>query len=167
VGVQNRGRMISVREASVDDVPALYEMLRESAAEQGGAQDLCVTRENLAEDGFGASPRFHVLIAEDNDEPVGVALYFFIYSTWTSRNGLYVEDLYVRPGYRKRGAARELMIRLAETARQHRCGRMVWLVLRSNPAVRFYAKLGAVALDGWMPMEMKATEIETLTQPGF
>src|SRR5579863_8819179 len=157
--------MMIVRQATVEDVPALYQMLRDSAMEQGGAQSLCATPENLVEDGFGVSPRFHAFLAEDNHDPIGLALYFFIYSTWSSRNGLYVEDLYVRPGYRNRGVARELMRHLAAAARRQHCGRMTWLVLRTNPAVKFYANLGAVALDSWMPMEMKAGEIDGWTMP--
>ena len=154
----------SVRPATSGDVPDIYVMLRASAREQHGEESLCATKENLIRDGFGDSPRFHVLIAEQDGKAVGLALYFFIYSTWTSRNGLYLEDLYVKPEYRKQGVAQALMQELAHVAKQNGCGRMMWLVLRQNPAVKFYRRLGAAALEDWMPMQMKTAEIEALAQ---
>jgi GNAT superfamily N-acetyltransferase len=102
------------------------------------------------------------LIAEQDGNAVGLALYFFIYSTWTSREGLYLEDLYVRPECRKQGIARELMRELARVAQQNGCGRMIWLVLRGNPAVKFYRRLGAAALEDWMPMQIKTAEMGAL-----
>jgi GNAT superfamily N-acetyltransferase len=151
------------RRATPADVPAICALLRESAREQGSEESLCATEENLVEDGFGEHPRFQVLIAEQDGEVVGLALYFFIYSTWTSRNGVYLEDLYVRPEFRRHGIARQLMSELARIAKDNGCGRMIWLVLRDNPAVKFYKHLGAAALEDWMPMQMKAEEIESLT----
>ncbi|MBV8207228.1 MAG: GNAT family N-acetyltransferase [Acidobacteria bacterium] len=130
-------------------------MLRASAVEQGGLASFCATKQNLAEDGFGPGPRFHVLLASAGGKPAGLALYFYIYSTWTSRNGLYLEDLYIKPRYRKQGLARALMERLQAIAVENGCGRMMWLVLRDNPAVGFYRSIGAAALKDWMPMQMK------------
>jgi len=151
-----------VRAASLKDVHSIYIMLRESALEQGSVESLCATEENLEKDGFGREPRFKVLIAEQNGETVGLGLYFFIYSTWTSRNGLYLEDLYVKPEFREQGIARDLMRHLARVANENHCGRMIWLVLRKNPAVKFYKRVGAVSLEEWMPMQMKSAEIESL-----
>lgn len=153
---------MTTRLAAVRDLRNVYELLLSSAREQGNEEGLCATEENLIEDGFGANPRFQVLIAEEDGGVVGLALHFFIYSTWTSRKGLYLEDLYVRPEFRKQGIARELMRELAQIAKQNGCGRMIWLVLRSNPAVAFYTRLGAAALEEWMPMQMKSAEIESL-----
>lgn len=154
--------MSQVRAASPNDVHSIYLMLRESAVEQGSQESLCATEDNLIEDGFGREPRFQVLIAEQNGEAIGLALYFFIYSTWTSRNGVYLEDLYVKPEFRKQGVARGLIQQLARVAQENHCGRMMWLVLRNNPAVKFYQRLGAAALAEWMPMQMKSAEIEAL-----
>jgi GNAT superfamily N-acetyltransferase len=144
---------ITIRAARADDVAAMFEMLRASAAEQGHPQDLCVDVASLREDGFGASPRFDALIAEDGGRPAGLALYGFNYSTWTSRNGVYLEDLYVRPESRHAGIARALMVRLHEIAVERGCGRFQWIVQRDNaPAVRFYESLGAKALAEWQLM---------------
>ena len=147
---------IAIRTARADDVPAMFAMLQASAAEQGHPQDLCVDVESLRADGFGVSPRFHALVAERDGQPAGLALYFFTYSTWTSRNGLYLEDLYVRLESRRHGVARALMARLRGIADEHQCGRFQWIVKRENAAaVRFYESLGAEALPAWQLMALK------------
>ena len=154
--------MSRIRPATIADVPAIYAMLRASAIEQGGLERLCVDEASLREDGFGPSPRFKAAIAEVTGKPAGLALYFFIYSTWTSRNGLYLEDLYVAPEFRRHGVARELMRHLAQVAVENGCRRMIWLVLRSNPAVKFYERVGAEALHDWMPMQIAGDHLKTL-----
>src|SRR5437868_12207271 len=107
---------MQIRNASVEDVPAIFAMLRASSEEQGGLDHLCVNEDNLRQDGFGPAPRFQVAIAEVDGKPAGLGLYFIVYSTWTSRNGLYLEDLFVWPQLRRRGVARVLMQNLAQVA---------------------------------------------------
>jgi GNAT superfamily N-acetyltransferase len=142
-----------IRTAVVADVPVLLEMLRATAREQGNEDALCVDTAALREDGFGSAPRFQALIAERDGQPAGIALYFFTYSTWTSRDGLYLEDLYVAPAFRRLGVARDLMRRLEAIAVERGCGRFQWLVLRDNaPAIRFYEAEGAKALPAWQVM---------------
>lgn len=137
-----------IRPARETDAAVIYEMLRKSAIEQGGEQSLCVTPENLMEDGFSANPRFSCLIAEVDGDPAGLALYFFIYSTWTSRRNLYLEDLYVKPEYRRQGIARLLM----EAVKREAGGAPIrWVALRHNEAASaFYASLGAEPLEDWV-----------------
>jgi GNAT superfamily N-acetyltransferase len=144
------GGLVTLRTATAHDAPAVYDIFRATAREQGNEQELCVTVDQVRDDGFGSSPRFHVLLAEVDGRIGGMALYFFDYSTWTSRNGLYLEDLYVNPESRRRGAARALMMRLAAIAKERGCGRMNWVVMRGNdPAIAFYESLGAERLDEW------------------
>jgi len=144
---------VVVRPARAEDVPFLFEMLHASGVEQGHPEQLAVDVESLRADGFGPSPRFHVLIAEDAGVPAGVALYYFNYSTWVARDGLYLEDLFVDRAHRRRGVARALMSRLGEIARERGCGRVQWLVLHDNaPAIRFYEALGASMLEEWRVM---------------
>ena len=141
---------IALRPARADEAPLVLEMLRATAAEQGNEHELCVTLDDVREDGFGPSPRFDVLLAEADGRAVGMALYFFDYATWTSRNGLYLEDLYVHPAYRRHGIARALMTHLKAIARERGCGRLNWVVQRHNAnAVKFYESLGAEPLDEW------------------
>jgi GNAT superfamily N-acetyltransferase len=147
---------IAIRPARADEAPLVLEMLRATSVEQGNEHELCVDLNAVREDGFGSAPRFHVLIAECDARPAGLALYFFNYSTWISRNGLYLEDLYVRPEFRRQGVARALMRRLEVIADEHGCGRLQWLVLRENtPAVQLYERLGALALPEWQVMLLR------------
>ena len=136
---------ITIRSARREDAPSLYEMLRASAADQGGEDQLCVDPGNLVDDGFRTDPpRFQCLVAECDGKPVGLALYFPIYSTWLSRTGLYLEDLYVDPRYRRRGVARALMAELARIAEEAGWRYIRWMVLRDNAnAIRFYESLAA------------------------
>jgi GNAT superfamily N-acetyltransferase len=150
-----------VRTAVVEDVPEILEMLRASAADQGFPDEVVVTEQDLREDGFGAAPpRFSVLIAEVDGRTAGMALHFFNYSTWGSRDGLYLEDLYVRPEFRRVGVARELMIALARIGHERGCGRFQWVVHSKNAAaVRFYESLGARMLEDWRLMSFKPPDM--------
>ena len=134
----------------------MFEMLRASAADQGCAASLAITEADLRVDGFGLRPRFRCVIAEQEQAPAGMALYFFNYSTWVSRIGLYIEDLYVAPKFRRMGVARALLDHLAAIAKKEGCRRMQWLVHRENAAaLRLYQSFGAKALDDWMLMTLK------------
>jgi GNAT superfamily N-acetyltransferase len=145
----------------------MFAMLRASAEEQGGLDQLCIDEDSLRADGFGSVPRFAAMLAEIEGRPAGLALCFFTYSTWTSRNGLYLEDLYVHPEFRRHGVARAMMRRLAQVAVDHGAGRFVWVVLRDNiPAIRFYESLKATAMPEWMLMRIKSDALRELAQTG-
>jgi len=132
-------------------------MLRESAIAQDAEDQLCVDPGKLLEDGFGEAKRFDCLMAELDGLPAGIALYFLIYSTWTTRYVLYLEDLYVIAGARRRGVARRLVSELARVAEQLKCGQIRWLVSRNNSAaIRFYESLGAGMGSDWVPMYLEA-----------
>jgi GNAT superfamily N-acetyltransferase len=140
---------MTVRLAQAADVEVIYQMVRESAIEQGGEHELCVDPANLLQDGFALQPpRFQCLLAEQDGKPAGIALYFLIYSTWTSRLSVYLEDIYVAPAYRRQGAARLLMQELARIACDNGCFQARWLVLRENTsAIRFYESIGAELVE--------------------
>ena len=155
---------IDVRRASHEDVEILSRFIHLSAAEQDGLEEVVVTPENLSVDGFGPSPLFSALIAECEGTPAGFALYFPNYSTWMSRRGVYLEDLYVAAEYRRRGVARALMTRLAGIALELGGGRINWLVLRENTAATaFYRSLGAEMGHEWMPARLAGAELTALT----
>lgn len=157
--------MITIRAARPEDVHLMYEMLRNSAADQRSPDELVANPENLLEDGFGANPRFACLIAEVDGSPAGLALYFFNYSTWVSRSGLYLEDLYVLPAYRRQGVARALMQRLASIAVGRGCRRFLWVVHAANGrAISFYEALGATELRDWILMALKHTALHKAAQ---
>ena len=154
---------VTIRTAVPGDLPTVAELLLASATDQGSPESLVVDADSLLRDGFGERPRFHLLVAEDGVRLVGLALYFFNYSTWISTNGLYLEDLYVVPEFRRRGVARDLMRRLAQIAVQERCGRFQWSVVRSNTgAIRFYESVGAHLGEQWTWMGMYGDEIQRL-----
>lgn len=130
-------------------------LLVASAESQGERESLCVDAGDLLRTGFGETPAYHAILAETKDSVVGLALYSFNFSTWKSVNGLFLEDLYVEPEWRRHGVARRLMQELLEIARENHCGRFQWFVLQSNAgARRFYESLGARALDGWQFMQL-------------
>jgi GNAT superfamily N-acetyltransferase len=156
---------LTIRDATVDDVPLLLGMLREASLEQGFPDELIVTETNLREDGFGPEPRFRAIIAEWEQGPAGMALFFFNYSTWGSRRGLYLEDLYVRPESRSKGAGRALMIHLAKIAVAEGCGRFQWVVHCENArAVRLYESVGAASFREWTLMSLKGDAIIQLAR---
>jgi GNAT superfamily N-acetyltransferase len=108
-----------------------------------------------------------VVLAYAGEEPVGFALFFHNYSTLLGQRGLYLEDLYVRPAARGRGVGRKLLAHLARLAVERGCGRFEWWVLDWNEtAIRFYERLGAVAMDEWTTYRLTGEALERLAQEG-
>ena len=140
----------SIRPASVEDVPLILQLIRELAEYERAPQDAVATEPQLREVLFGEKPSAEVLLAFEKEEAVGFAVYFFNFSTWLGRPGLYLEDLFVRPETRGKGYGRALLERLAQIAQERGCGRMEWAVLDWNePAIQFYKKLGAKPMEEW------------------
>ena len=103
------------------------------------------------------------VICNINNEPVGFAVYFFNYSTWLGKHGLYLEDLYVSPQYRGAGAGKALLKHLAKIALARDCGRFEWSVLDWNePAIQFYQAIGAKAQDEWVAYRLTGKALEEL-----
>jgi GNAT superfamily N-acetyltransferase len=155
--------MISLRPARADDVAVILGLIRELATYEREPDAVVATEADLRRDGFGATPMFHVLMAEWNRSVVGFALYAFTYSTWRGRPILYLEDLFVRPEYRKRGIGLALMRRLARIARDESCARMVWEVLDWNePSIRFYESIGAEMARTWLNVRLEGEALARL-----
>ncbi len=133
------------------DVPLLLSLIRELAEYEQLGHEVQATPERLHDALFGADPVAHAVIGRTTDgTPAGFALYFFNFSTFVGKPGLYLEDLYVRPEYRKRGLGRRLLSHLAKLAVERDCGRMEWSVLNWNEmAMRVYRAIGAQPLDEW------------------
>lgn len=110
-----------------------------------------------------AEPPFQCLLAQLGEQVVGFALFFFNYSTWRGRPGLYLEDLFVDIEHRNQGIATKLLISLAQVAQDRGCARMEWMVLDWNaPAIEFYRTLGAQMLEGWTTCRLDSPAIEAL-----
>jgi GNAT superfamily N-acetyltransferase len=157
---------IRIREAEPADVPLILEFIRGLAIYEREPDAVTATEADLLRDGFGDNPYFHCLIADYDDNgprPAGFAFYFFNYSTWTGRPGLYLEDLFVNPEFRGLGIGKALLARVAAIAVEKNCPRLQWEVLDWNtPAVDFYAGLGASFLDEWRNVRMTGEALARL-----
>lgn len=160
--------VIAIRRAEASDVPTILALVRELAAYEKEPDAVVATEADLLRDGFpsAGSPRFHVLLATAPDlEVVGFAFYFFTYSTWVGRPCLHLEDLFVRPAYRGRGAGLALMRELAKEAVTNHCRRFVWQVLDWNaPAIAFYEGLGAKVLPEWQSVRLEGEALAALAE---
>ena len=147
--------MLTIRPATPADVPLILEFIRELAEYEREPQAAVATQADLLRDGFGPEPKFRVDIAEWSGEPAGFALYFWNYSTWQGKPGLYLEDLFVRPHFRGKGIGKALLVHLARVAVKNNCGRLVWQVLDWNtPSIEFYKSLGAETMNEWLTMRV-------------
>ena len=139
-----------IRTTTETDVPIILSLIRELAEYEREPDAVVATEPSLREVLFGSKRSAEVLLALENGEPVGFAVYFYNFSTWLGRPGLYLEDLFVRPNVRGKGYGRALLARLAQIAQERGCGRMEWAVLDWNdPAIQFYRKLGAEPMNEW------------------
>ena len=147
--------MLTIRPATPADVPLILQFIRELAEYERDPQAAVATAADLLRDGFGPEPKFRVDIAEWSGEPAGFAFYFWNYSTWQGRPGLYLEELFVRPRFRGKGIGKALLVHLARVAVKNNCGRLVWQVLDWNtPSIEFYNSLGAETMKEWLTMRV-------------
>ena len=152
-----------IRTATEADVPVILQLIRDLATYERAPEAVVATEAGLREVLFGAKPSAEVLLALENKEPVGFAVYFHNFSTWLGRAGLYLEDLFVRPEMRGKGYGRALLIRLAQISKERGCGRMEWAVLDWNEsAIQFYRKLGATPMHEWTVFRLTEEEITKL-----
>jgi GNAT superfamily N-acetyltransferase len=153
----------TIRPATLADVPIILELIRALATYERAPEAVTATEEQLADVLFGKKPAADVLLAFEGDAPVGFAVFFYNFSTWLGRPGLYLEDLFVRPEKRGHGYGRALLVHLAKIAHERGCGRMEWAVLDWNePAIEFYKKLGARPLDDWRIFRLTREGIASL-----
>jgi GNAT superfamily N-acetyltransferase len=154
-----------IRPATVADVPIILELIRELATYERAPNEVTATEEQLVDVLFGPRPAAEVLLAFEQETPVGFAVFFHNFSTWLGRPGLYLEDLFVRPEQRGKGYGRALLVHLAKIAHERGCGRMEWAVLDWNePAIQFYKKLGAAPLDEWTVFRLMRDGIAKLAR---
>ena len=155
--------VLSIRPATVDDVPLIRALIGELAEYEHLAHVAVATDDGLRDQLFGAHPGAEVLIGEVDGEPAGFALFFHNFSTFLGKRGLYLEDLFVRPAFRGSGLGKHLMATLARIAVQRDCGRFEWSVLDWNaPAIGFYRTLGATGLDEWTVQRLEGDALHAL-----
>lgn len=150
----------TITAAIESDVPILLSMIGELAEFEHLEAELEVTANSLREALFGPRPVAAALVARVAGEPAGYAVYFHTFSTFVGRPGVFLDDVYVRPAYRRRGLGRALMEQVARIAAMGRCGRYEWIALRWNEnALRFYQSLGARLMDEWVLLRMSSEQM--------
>jgi GNAT superfamily N-acetyltransferase len=141
---------IRIEPATDADVPAILELIKGLADYERLSAEVVATEDGLRRSLFGPSSHVRVLMARADARAVGFAVYFYNFSTFLGRSGLYLEDLFVLPAWRRQGVGRQLLRELARLAVREGCGRLEWSVLDWNtPAIEFYRSIGARAMDEW------------------
>lgn len=154
---------ITIRDAVIEDAQTILGFVRQLAREEKAEQEVETNREQLTKTLFGKAATAHAVICESDKIPVGHAVYFFNYSTWQGKNGLYIEDLYLSPDYRNCGAGKKIIAYLCRLALERDCGRVEWSVLDWNlPAIGFYDSLGAKPQTEWIRYRLSGKTLETL-----
>ncbi|KAI8586594.1 histone acetyltransferase [Geranomyces variabilis] len=159
---------VSIRPATIDDCDLILKFTQDLALYEKALDKVEATADAFRTTLFGPTPYAHVIFAtvDNSDKPVGMALYFFNYSTWKARPGLYLEDLIVDGGARAKGVGTALMRELARVAVKQGCGRMEWSALDWNkPAIDFYLhKVKAVAMDEWTGYRLEGAALNEFAQ---
>jgi GNAT superfamily N-acetyltransferase len=158
--------MLNIRPATRNDVGMILEFIRLLAEYEREPQAAVATEADILRDGFDTQqPRFRVVIADWDGQPAGFAFFFFNYSTWLGKAGLYLEDLFVKPEFRGKGIGKALMVHLAQIAVNENCYGMRWQVLDWNqPAIDFYESFGGKLLKEWITVRVMGEELKALAQ---
>jgi GNAT superfamily N-acetyltransferase len=151
-----------IRATGIDDARVVHGLVLDLAVAQGHAGEVRATVADIERDGFGPDARFHSIVAESNGEAVGLALYFYVYSTWEGRPALYVEDLIVGDAARGRGVGTALMRELARIAGANACSKLELSVGANNTARAFYEGLGMSRKGDWLPYTVSGRVLEEL-----
>ncbi len=156
---------LTIREAVREDAATLLGFIRELAIYEKAEHEVAATSETIENSIFGAGSVTHALVCEQDGVPIGMAIWFFSYSTWQAKNGLYLEDLYVTPKARGLGAGKTLLKRLAQIAVDNNCGRFEWSVLDWNePAIRVYEAIGAEPMTEWIRYRLSGETLRNFAE---
>jgi GNAT superfamily N-acetyltransferase len=157
----------TIRFAQPEDVPTIFSLIKGLADYERLADAMVGTEELLHEHLFGARPYVETLLAEAGGRAVGFALFFHNYSTFLTRPGIYLEDLFVLPDERGRGYGKALLTALGRLAVERGCGRLEWAVLDWNePSIQFYRSLGAISMDEWTVNRIDGDALQNLASMG-
>jgi GNAT superfamily N-acetyltransferase len=157
----------TIRTATPADIPLILTFIRALALYERAPEAVIATEADLLRDGFGSNPFYFCLIAEHEGQPAGFAFYFFDYSTWLGRPGIYLEDLFVHPEFRGLGIGKALLKQVAAIALEKNCARLKWSVLDWNtPAIDFYRAMGAEFMDEWTNVRISGEALDRLAGVG-
>lgn len=153
----------SIRQANPKDVPQILQFIRDLAVFEKLENEVVATESLLSDYLFGEKKVASVIIGELAGQAVGMALYFYSFSTFLARPGVYLEDLYIKPEFRSRGFGAAMIRQLVRIAVAENCGRLEWSVLNWNErAIKFYRSLGAELLDGWTTCRLSGNKLRAL-----
>lgn len=156
---------VTTRHAESPDATLLLDFIQGLADYEKASDQVETTLADIRQTFFSERPRVHALIAEQQDKPVGFAAYFFNYSTWLGRHGIYLEDLFVDPAARGTGAGIALLRGIAKIAVAKGCRRVDWQVLDWNqPAIDFYRSIGARHQETWLPYRLEGEALESFAK---
>ncbi len=159
--------MLTIRQARPEDTALVFDFIRELAVYERLDHEVVASPGDVSAALFGPSPRVFCDIAEWDAEPAGFALWFYNFSTFRGRHGLYLEDLFVRPAHRGRGIGKALLTHLARRCAAEGLGRMDWAVLDWNAAaIAFYDRLGARPVSDWIGYRLTGEALEALAATG-
>jgi len=142
--------MISIRTASAADAQRIFDFIVELAVYEKAEHEVKTSVAELTETLFGPAAKARALICNVDGKPAGYAIYFYTFSTWLGKNGIWLEDVYIAPEHRGKGAGKALLAHVAQIAVNEGCGRFEWSVLDWNtPSIEFYRSLGAKHMEEW------------------
>ena len=152
----------TIRPATKTDAQVIVKLIRQLADYEKLSHEAVMTAELIEKNVF-ENKYAHVLLVQENEAIIGFALYFFNFSTFLGKPGLYLEDLFIEPQHRGKGYGKQLLIELARIAVEKECGRMEWIVLDWNtPSIEFYKSLGAFPLDEWTVYRLTEEKMKAL-----
>jgi len=153
---------LTIRPATVADAGLILRFIRELAVYEKAGSSVQADEAGIAASLFGPDASARALVCEAGGEAIGYAVYFYNYSTWLGRKGIYLEDLYITPAHRGSGAGRALLKHIARQAVAEGCGRFEWSVLDWNaPAIAFYVAAGARPQDEWTVYRLEGEALQT------
>jgi len=156
-------KLFILRPAQSADTTAIFELIKALAEYEKLSHAVIGSVEALQEHLFGSHPYIEAIVAESEGKAVGFALYFYNYSTFLTKPGIYLEDLFVLPEYRRQGIGKAIFQYLAQLAVERDCGRLEWSVLDWNePAIAFYRQMGAKILEDWQTCRVTDTALTQL-----
>ncbi|BAU74913.1 GNAT family N-acetyltransferase [Metapseudomonas furukawaii] len=156
---------LSIRPARAEDAQQILDFIIELAIYEKAGHEVIASVEDIRRTLFAENAPSRALICLKDDRPIGYAVYFYSYSTWLGRNGIYLEDLYITPDQRGSGAGRRLLREIAREARANDCGRLEWSVLDWNqPAIDFYRSIGALPQDEWVRYRLDGEALQRFAE---
>jgi GNAT superfamily N-acetyltransferase len=156
-----------IRPATKNDASAILSLIKELAEYERLSQEVEATEGDIRRSLFGDRPFAEALIGEYEGNPISFALFFYNYSTFLGKPGIYLEDLYVKPKHRGNGYGRKMLGYIARLAKERNCGRFEWSVLDWNtPAIRTYEKLNAKPMNEWILYRLSGEDLDRLAGEG-